>query len=510
MSLLDYIREGNIARVTELLNQGQRITSDVFMEAVKHNRVEMVELFLERGADSHFENELALREACQRNYTDIIDLLLTKNPNVHADNDSALRSACLQRNVDVIRKLLQRGADPNVADGRCLQLAIIARNIEMIMLLLQYGANPNIRSDILLSAINAGNPDIVEYLIRNGARITKVDFIQACQTNNVNAVRIFLENGFDPNDRDILFRTIERGNEQILQLILQSGIEEDILNEALSIASFTQKVGCVRLLLEYGARNENAISIAVSKNNLAIVELLVEYGASLASKSRGLVDACRLGYLNIVRFLIEHDADVNFNFGEPMRVSRNLEIIQLLEREIERRDRHRRERMRLEIRERAREEEKKESRPRVIEPPRDPNACNNPTDSYLVPIQNRNPNVYTMRADNILYCYTREEMIQIFAYARLAYIYTQAKIETEQRMLRLRRRENLNLEAGVVANFHWSTDLILIPLEYKRAPIEAIRNFVTSNVGELRLIPIDAYIKRGQDDFIQLKRLVNP
>ena len=76
-----------------------------FYVAVEKNKLEVVELLLEAGADVHVDNDYALKWASMNGYEGVVRLLLEAGADVHADNDLALGLASANGHEGVVKIL---------------------------------------------------------------------------------------------------------------------------------------------------------------------------------------------------------------------------------------------------------------------------------------------------------------------------------------------------------------------------------------------------------------------
>lgn len=169
--------------------------------------IKELEFLLQRGADIHYENDIALRRACSRQDTsykalveslrtararqnqiyepiktnsesqfseiETIQFLLAHGANLHANSDEPLYLACIYNKEDVARFLLKAGANPNARDeGQFGILATVASRgiLPMCKLLLEHGANLHAEDDwaVRWSATN-NQIAVVRFLIESGA-----------------------------------------------------------------------------------------------------------------------------------------------------------------------------------------------------------------------------------------------------------------------------------------------------------------------------------------------------
>lgn len=199
----------------------------------------------------------ALRMAAHHNYNSALELLLQHGaapsiPETYNYGFSALHYAARAGNAESVELLLQHHArvdEQNYMKDTPLSLACSCQyympNPKVVELLLQHGSDPNIPvkygySSLHLAAI-AGNADIVELLIKYGARVD--------QTNDAHSTALTTafsrENNYNPNLK-------------VIEILLQYGAAPDIPNRA----------------------GYTALHLAIKAGNADIVELLVKYGAN--------------------------------------------------------------------------------------------------------------------------------------------------------------------------------------------------------------------------------------
>ena len=69
-----------------------------------------MKLLLDRGADIHALDDIALRYAAFYRRAETVKLLLDRGADIHAMNDSALDSAAYFGYLEIVKLLLDRGA----------------------------------------------------------------------------------------------------------------------------------------------------------------------------------------------------------------------------------------------------------------------------------------------------------------------------------------------------------------------------------------------------------------
>lgn len=130
----------------------QRILDKCLVKACKTNSLEIVNYFIEAGADLEEVNDAAFFNAFCTGNINIINRLLeiytptTAQLNNFLENIVSNGQECRNR-PDMVRKLIQEGADENYLNGAPIFAACHNNNTELVDVLLDLGANPNIERD---------------------------------------------------------------------------------------------------------------------------------------------------------------------------------------------------------------------------------------------------------------------------------------------------------------------------------------------------------------------------
>lgn len=186
-----------------------------------------------------------------------------------------------------------------------LRTAVRNNNLEMVNLMLNNNVieNDDIDDNILRIAIRNNNLKITEILL-NQTKDRFLDYFRlltsAIDNNNLKIIKLILNKknkyGHSLNDYDVLFEAVENGNYDVLQLLLENGInikndnnEEndkcDYKQKILPLAVISGNIDNVDLLLEYGANvnicDELPLRIAIENNDLDMVVFLLKNGAEI-------------------------------------------------------------------------------------------------------------------------------------------------------------------------------------------------------------------------------------
>ena len=225
---------------------------------------------------------------------------------------------------------------------------------ENINKLIHGGINP-----LVIASVH-GYDKIVKYLLDKG--VEKQDLIPplfiAINLDHFEVVKLLVErdraivneettlDGFQ--QQTPLMLATQKGNLQIVKLLLENGASVDKQEEVLTPLMFASNRGdleIVKLLLENGANVDKesngftALFFASQNGHLEIVKLLLENGASVdknRSMTTPLINASRIGHLEIVKVLLEHGASLSDkdNFGMTPLIAAvdegNIEIVEYL------------------------------------------------------------------------------------------------------------------------------------------------------------------------------------
>jgi uncharacterized protein len=227
-------------------------------------------------------------------------LLIKAGANVNQQTEygwTPLLTAVNNRNYQVGQLLIEQGADVNLANKggwTPLYLATDNRNIEggdypvpkadldhlqLIELLLQKGANPNLRvkDNTLTRTIFT-----MQWFFEDGA----TPFVRAAQSSDTALMSLLLKHGADP-------KVATAGGDSALTAAGGIGWVDGVTYER----SAKENVEAVRMLLDLGldpnhANNEGRTALmgAALKGRVEVIELLVQRGARLDARDRGSRD----------------------------------------------------------------------------------------------------------------------------------------------------------------------------------------------------------------------------
>lgn len=178
--------------VANLLNHGYSPVELCFDRTVLHmaaglGYVDMVELFLDAGADPNVQDDLGgtpLINAAASSSVDVMKLLLSRSADVNCQRSNgltALHMAARSGNLEMVEYLINRGAwiQTNVWHATPLHDAAIVGHGQVIETLLRHGAQKEATTAYgttpFILAVGQGKADAARTLLRNSADITAVN-----------------------------------------------------------------------------------------------------------------------------------------------------------------------------------------------------------------------------------------------------------------------------------------------------------------------------------------------
>ena len=207
--------------------------------------------------------------------------------NAYFDGAPPLHFAAMNGHLEIVSELIENGAQINAAsiDGEgitALHIAAFLGNAGLVSLLLKNGADVDLLTShaesAVCSAARGGHKDVFRLLREHGASVSGLDsdgdnmLVQAVFENCVPAVKILLEDGFDPNclagngkSRPLEIATVTHalnGDSSLVKLLLKSGADpnlagihgQPISDTIHNVAKFTGNRDLLQILIDHETR----------------------------------------------------------------------------------------------------------------------------------------------------------------------------------------------------------------------------------------------------------------
>ena len=255
-------------------------------------------LFLYQAFDNH---ELAVLLAIRASEIEIAKKIFMEK---EIDPEIAIRIAIQLDMVDKVRELVNTGI---TAEEDHILIAINRNNLNLVKILVT-DTYINNAFDYALETMKF---KVAEYLFQRGALLNPALLYKYIIQQNYSAIEFLLFHGIKVDD-SILLRIND--DPQILKLMIKYGTKLDFEdNEPLMHYTRTENIECVKILLEnfvdINARDDLALILAIKTNNIKMVKLLINFGANVNAMDRtplneALINQC----VSIVDLLIIHGA----------------------------------------------------------------------------------------------------------------------------------------------------------------------------------------------------------
>jgi hypothetical protein len=179
--------------------------------------------------------------------------------------DSKAWKAIEKNDLAGLEKVLQKNANRvDLQDN--LRVAIECNNLPAVKMLVKYGADvkkpvSHNTYPLYIAVSRRENPslEMIEYLIQEGAEVTadKNNLLLLAVDKDLKLIQYLADRGADINaswdsDRTVLSLAIRANRNDVVDYLLEKGVNQASLNSALLTASDSYKYGLVRTLVEKG------------------------------------------------------------------------------------------------------------------------------------------------------------------------------------------------------------------------------------------------------------------
>ncbi|OBT44986.1 hypothetical protein VE00_04133 [Pseudogymnoascus sp. WSF 3629] len=244
--------------------------------AIQRRDTTVIQLLLDYEADPDYRpwaGQPCVHLAASQGDMNTVQALISKGANINAIptmGETALGSAIYRDNAEMVHLLLENGADVNIKPltGQSPLFLVASRGDSVLLrLLLEKGANvdesPPGFPSALYMAIHREDLETAKVLLEFGANASTGNSLNvAVDHGNVDAVKMLLDHGADPNSKPPggqtpLYSAAAKGDTVSMQLLLGKGAKVDWspagFPTALYMAVAREDAKVARVLLSYGA-----------------------------------------------------------------------------------------------------------------------------------------------------------------------------------------------------------------------------------------------------------------
>ncbi|XP_071107805.1 ankyrin repeat domain-containing protein 17-like isoform X5 [Haliotis cracherodii] len=290
------------------------------MEAASGGHVDIVRLLISHGADVDAQSSAGntpLHYAACGGYKEVVQELIKANARVEVHNENGhtpLMEAASAGHVEVARILLDNGAGINTHSNEfkesALTLACYKGHLEMVKFLLEAGADQEHKTDemhtALMEASMDGHVEVARLLLDSGAQVNMpADSFESPLTlaacgGHVELAALLIERGAnieEVNDEGYtpLMEAAREGHDEMVALLLSHDADINAQTEE------TQ---------------ETALTLACCGGFLEVADFLIKAGADIElGCSTPLMEAAQEGHLELVKYLLDHNANVHAQTG---------------------------------------------------------------------------------------------------------------------------------------------------------------------------------------------------
>lgn len=292
---IQFIREIDRKFIPETYGQGL-ITreDDIINSNIKQYATDCLYVYTKRGL---IDRDKILVED--------IDYMISKGADISYHDHYLFSSACMLGRLDIVEYLYLKGVDIDIYDSLPLRHAVCNNHFSVVKFLVDKGAKFNVNCVGL--ACYKNKLQILDYLVKkyNFDLNTNVAYIMNCKSLEV--LEYFVSSGVNilPYSEDILLGAIVERNIDLLQFlvknkafisktgnetIINTPISDKVLNEDLILACSSGFIEGIKFLVEHGADvtydNSQCLVRFIQKGFVCTdtIKYLIEHGANIASR----------------------------------------------------------------------------------------------------------------------------------------------------------------------------------------------------------------------------------
>ena len=159
---------GDFRKQYKLLDKYEYDENSLLIASSRKGELPLMKFAIEKGADIHTEEDLALKHAAWQGHLDAVRYLVENGADIHDNEDEPLRQAAEYGHLDVVKYLVEHGADIHAEDDFALRYASLHGYLDLVKYLVENGVDAS-NIFAIKYASSSGHLDVVKYLIENGA-----------------------------------------------------------------------------------------------------------------------------------------------------------------------------------------------------------------------------------------------------------------------------------------------------------------------------------------------------
>lgn len=355
-ALCDVVKTGNFSMVKFLIEYGTTVNPKRCVGlsplelASKFEHLDIAKYLIEHGADVcvlnfHFVDSIKSGDFQKvRNFVEQLGVNVDGSPD---DYGEPLVVSIQNKRFDITKYLVDKGADVSLhhpGNYNLLEWAIESANWNIVKYLVEHGVNSSIAlqnyvgCSPLIFAIKSGEFNVAKLMIDKGADANAerkhelygrplsclINQYEIDEFSMMDMVKYFVEHGADVNVRDYcwetpLTRAIEYKYWKLATYLVEHGADVNVhvdnshWKTPLTEAILHKHFDLAKLIVDKGANSlYEALFYAIKSGSLDMVRYLVEHGADVNERDYDtlLMRASECGNLNIVKYLVECGAKI--------------------------------------------------------------------------------------------------------------------------------------------------------------------------------------------------------
>ncbi|MEG4068866.1 ankyrin repeat domain-containing protein [Microcoleus sp. Pol11C2] len=332
-AVVEAASQGDTNTIRHYLDLGISANSRIGSENLLHfaGSKEVAELLIAKGADVNAKAAYGwtpLHSAALSDRIKVAQTLIAKGADINARTGSQYFDGTplfFARSPEMAKLLIAKGADVNAKNTNGLTPLHTARSKAIAQILLAAGAKINIKEDnaqygkstaLLHNAAKIGFKELVQQLIKDGANVAIRDGyrrtpLHFATTKEVAALLMLDVNARDKSGNTPLHLAVERGSQDIAELLIANGARVNVRNE--------------------NGQTPLYRAIAIGHNEIAA--LLINNGTDVnnidGSGTTPLHKAAHYGTVEILKLLIAKGAEINIQDNQiktPLDIAVDLKL----------------------------------------------------------------------------------------------------------------------------------------------------------------------------------------